>query len=278
LEIQEDIASIASRQVNQEQSDLHSKILAWLTPVDYASQHSDFSSRKQPGTGDWIFESDAFIKWITQPKKTLFCPGIPGAGKTIIASAVIKHIFDRFPDVKMTGVAYIYGNFRRNDDQRPVDILCSLLKQFLQQVSSVPRDIHEEYQDSVRKGGARPPIETMSRLLVSLLVQFDRCFVVLDALDELRAQDPACTGLLSELFSVQEKSRMNLFVTSQFIPELVDHFKQNEDTLSLEIEAREIDVRRYLEGRMSQLPGFVRKNADLQKEIVIEISQSIDGM
>src|SRR5947209_17772181 len=58
-------------------------IIDWLTPIDYASQQSDFILARQEGTGEWLLESSEFHNWINQTKQTLFCPGIPGAGKTI---------------------------------------------------------------------------------------------------------------------------------------------------------------------------------------------------
>ncbi|KAF2246310.1 hypothetical protein BU26DRAFT_567798 [Trematosphaeria pertusa] len=55
----------------------------------------------------WLMESKTFQEWAAQHEQTLLCPGIPGAGRIIIASAVINYIFDRFPQVESTGVAYI---------------------------------------------------------------------------------------------------------------------------------------------------------------------------
>lgn len=270
------MSEITHRQIDQKRSSLHQEILNWLTPIEYASQHSDYSNRRQPGTGEWLLQSKPFQEWLDQPKQTMFCPGIPGAGKTILASAVINHVFDKFPDADSTGVAYIYGNFRRQGDQRPVDLLRSLLKQFLQQQPSIPREVLDAYEASKRKG--HPAIEDISRLLVYAVRCFKRCFIVIDALDECRVQDPACTGLLSELLRIQGQSQMNLFLTSRFIPEIMEHFKESTGTLSVTIEARVDDVQKYLKGRMTQLPSFVARNEALQREIVMEISQCIDGM
>jgi Cdc6-like AAA superfamily ATPase len=62
-------------------------------------------------------------------KQTLFCPGIPGAGKTILTSIVIDKLTTQFGNDESIGVAYIYCNFRRQDKQKPGDLLTSLLKQ-----------------------------------------------------------------------------------------------------------------------------------------------------
>ena len=67
-------------------------IIDWLSPVDYTSQQSDFIGRRQAGTGQWLFGSEEFQAWLNKNKLTLFCPGIPGAGKTMITSIVVNHL------------------------------------------------------------------------------------------------------------------------------------------------------------------------------------------
>jgi hypothetical protein len=68
-------------QENQQRQQERCVILDWLTPIDYAPQQSNFISQWQEGTGQWLLNSDEFQVWINQRKQTLFCPGIPGAGK-----------------------------------------------------------------------------------------------------------------------------------------------------------------------------------------------------
>jgi len=207
----------------------------------------------------------------------MFCPGIPGAGKTIMASAVINHLYEHVDGPGNVGIAYVYGNFRRQGDQQPIDILSSLLRQLLQHQTSFPKEVHDNYGNSKRRG-IRPPIEELSRLFVAVLGHYTRSFIVIDALDECRAQDPACRGLLTALFGIQEQTSMSVFVTSRFIPEIMEHFKEGPGRYTVRIEARGDDVRRYLEGHVSRLPAFVARNPELQQEIIMEISQSIDGM
>jgi hypothetical protein len=46
----------------------------------------------------------------------------------------------------------------------------------------------------------------------------------------------------------------------------------------LEIRASEGDVRRYLDGHMFRLPGFVARSLELQEEIKMDIIKAADGM
>jgi DNA replication protein DnaC len=87
--------------------------LDWLTLVNYGSQQSDFINRRQPGTGQWLFELAEFKAWVDTDKQTLFCPGIPGAGKTILTSIVMEELIIRFENDHNIGIAYLYYNYKR---------------------------------------------------------------------------------------------------------------------------------------------------------------------
>jgi Cdc6-like AAA superfamily ATPase len=104
-------------------------ILDWITPIDYALQQSDFLSRRQTGTGQWLLNSAEFNAWIETDRQTLFCPGIPGAGKTILTSVVVEELFKRFENDGNIGIAYLYCNYRQQHNQNLEDLLASLLKQ-----------------------------------------------------------------------------------------------------------------------------------------------------
>jgi hypothetical protein len=92
LEIENVVNKLYDRQLDQE----HHAILDWLTPIDYASQQNDYLTRRQPGTGQWLLDSAEYQIWVPTSQQTLFCPGIPGAGKTILTSIVIDHLSTRF--------------------------------------------------------------------------------------------------------------------------------------------------------------------------------------
>ena len=65
--------------LNQSQKDREA-ILQWLSPLNFAVQQCDLSSRRQAGTGDWFLDSPEFQEWIKKDGGTLVCQGIPGAG------------------------------------------------------------------------------------------------------------------------------------------------------------------------------------------------------
>jgi hypothetical protein len=249
-------------------------ILDWITLTDYASQQSDFINRRQPGTGQWLLESVEYQTWRKTKGETLFCPGIPGAGKTILASAVIDDLITAFRTDPNIGIAYIYCNFRRQDEQKIDDLLASLLRQLTESQSFLPSIVKDFYEQHKKKR-TRLSFDEISKILQSVVAMYSRVFIIIDALDECQAADGRRIRFLTEIFRVQAITMINVLATSRFIPEITERFNGR---LSLEIRATEDDIRRYLNGHMSHLPAFVRRTPDLQKEIKDEVVKAVRGM
>jgi predicted ATPase len=265
---------LQERQENRGRIEEHQLILDWLTPVDFYTQQSDFIRRRQEGTGEWLLKSNEFQEWVKQSNQTLFCPGIPGAGKTIITSIVVEDLCTRFQNDTSIGIAYVYCNFRLQQEQKPEDLLASLLKQLVQEKPATPTCVKSLYERHKSKR-TRPLFEEISKALQSVVADYSKVFIIIDALDECQVSDGGRRRLLSEIFNIQAKTGASLFATSRFIPEIMKEF---EESISLEIRASDKDIQRYLDGHMLELPSFVVRNHDLQEEIKTEITKAVDGM
>jgi hypothetical protein len=273
VDLKDGLDQLHDRQDNREATEKREAILDWLTPIDYAHQQSDFIKRRQAGTGQWLLESTDFQEWM-KTGRTLYCRGIPGAGKTILTSVVVEELNTRFQNDKSIGVAYLYCDFRRHGEQKAEDLLASLLKQLTQGQSSLPDSVECLY-DSHKDKGTPPSFGEISRTLQSVAAIYTRTFIIVDALDECQVSDGCRMRFLSEMLDLQSKCQASLFATSRSIPEINEMFKES---MQLEIRARYQDVQRYLDGNMSQLPGYVRRSSELQEEIKAEIIKAVDGM
>jgi Cdc6-like AAA superfamily ATPase len=248
-------------------------ILRWLTSIEYHSQQHDFNCQRQSGTGQWLLDSEEFQAWLNATKQTLFCYGIPGGGKTFLTSIVIEDLCRRYRRDETTQTAYVYCNFRRQDDQKVDDLLNSLLKQLAQghlPLPAIVRDLYHEHQPR----NTRPSQEDLMRALHSVIASSSKTFIILDALDEL--SDVCRLKLLPRIFKFQANTNLNVFITSRPTLDVEKEFQECISCKSLEIRATDEDVENYLENRFSELKVSV--SGIFRKEIKEGISKAAEGM
>lgn len=270
----QEVKRVRREQEDGQYRDERQSILTWLTPTDYTTQQHDFVSRRQAGTGQWLLDSVEFRAWLETDKQILFCPGIPGAGKTILTSIVVEKLTAKFSSDPTIGIAYIYCNFRRQDEQKINNLLGSLLKQLAETQPFLPSTVKELYNRHKRER-TRPSLKEISRSLQAVTTLYSRVFLIVDALDECQLFDGCRQTLLPEIFSLQANQGVNLFATSRSIPEITTKFQGN---LLLEIRANKDDIERYLEAHMRHLSSFDDWNQQLQDEIKVAIADAVDGM
>ncbi|KAF7557478.1 hypothetical protein G7Z17_g720 [Cylindrodendrum hubeiense] len=253
-----------------------SNIIKWLTPVDYTSEHVKFIGKRQSGTGQWFLDSDQFQPWLKTDKQTLFCPGIPGAGKTIITAIVIDYLQSSFQNSKNTGIAYIYCNYQQQDEQKAEDLLSSLLKQLAQGQASLPAKVKDLY-DRHQKNGTKPAFDEISTTLNYVVALYSRVFIIVDALDECHTSDGSRTRFLKEIVKLQHNSRANIFTTSRFNDEIASFFN---GSLSQRIFAADKDILTYLNNRISlqTLENSEIMDDETQSMINAKVLKAADGM
>ncbi|KAH6697238.1 hypothetical protein F5X68DRAFT_272237 [Plectosphaerella plurivora] len=250
------------------------QILDWISSADYDSIHSDFIGRRQEGTGKWLLESEEYKQWLDGSKKALFCPGIPGAGKTMATAIVVDDLLERFRGNHNVGIAFIYCNFRRQGDQKPEHLLASFLKQLCQRRASLPKGVRDLF-DECESRKRRPRLDELAAALKDIIPKFSRAFLIIDALDECGMEGGSRSKLLAEYTSLRDLVGANIFATSRHIDDIKQKFVGSP---SLEILAQPEDIRRYLADKIPHLASFVADNAQLQEEIKTAIVNAVEGM
>lgn len=276
LEVKEGVEDV-KRQVHKLVSGQHAQqdqhILKWLTETDFAAQQNDFIRQRQPGTGQWFLESDEFQAWVKTEKQTLFCPGIPGAGKTIMSASVIDNLYSRFQDDQTIGIAYIYFNYRQHESQIVDDLLASLLKQLAQRKPSLPESVKSIY-DSYQESRIKPSFEKISITLHSVVATYSRVFIVIDALDECCTSDNTLTRFLEQIFQLRDEAPTNIFATSRPSTEISSYFSKG---LCRTISAIDEDITNYLNAKIS-LQKYEIMDNEMQDMIVGGVLEASDGM
>lgn len=250
------------------------RILDWLSPDDYGAQHNDVQLNRSQGTGQWLLDSTEYQRWVCGERQTLFCPGIPGAGKTVITSTVIDDLMRRYGANTEVPVAFIYCNFRRTSSQGLNKLLCNLLRQLCSCLLRMPDCVRELFRDH-QKNGTRPLKIELGIALRQIIKSSNQTCIVVDALDECQSSDGHQSSLPEAIFGLQHEENLNFFATSRHIPEIEAKFRGKP---CLEIAATSDDLTTYLQENMARLPEFVRKSESLQSEIRDHVIQAAQGM
>ncbi|KAF6830767.1 ankyrin repeat protein [Colletotrichum musicola] len=256
-------------------SDQKRRILDWISSsANFEAQQADNIERRQAGTGQWLLDSQQFRDWITKDRQTLFCPGMPGAGKTMVASIIIERLQQEYRDDKSIGLAYVFYNFRRQHEQSPRDILASLLSQLYRGHVADCKYVEDTYKNHDNGKGPLSTKEIVA-LIQEISSSFAKVYMVIDALDECQPNNGHRHDLLTAILDLQNTCNVSFLATSRHIPDIERYF---EGCSTIEIQATDSDVGECLDGHMSRLPSFVQKSSPLQEEIKTSIVQVVKGM
>ncbi|KAK8242735.1 hypothetical protein IWZ00DRAFT_547403 [Phyllosticta capitalensis] len=248
------------------------QILAWMSPTSFQARQADVLQSVEPGTGKWFLETKNYRDWLAGHVNLLWCPGIPGAGKTRLASLAVN-------SVESTGsaFAYIYCDYNQIGSQTPSALLSSLLEQFLRRTtrSGLPEEVNSLYREHAR-AGTRPTVDQLTDMFRRLASSHKNIFIVVDALDEFASSDEAALEFVDTIRRLG--SNIRLLITSRHSTNF-DSF--SEDATRINIAAQGQDIQLYLETnipKQSRLARHIRADPKLQEEIVQNISQNAQGM
>jgi hypothetical protein len=265
------IRKVQDLQQDAEQIRQHEAVMHRLSPIDFAPQQHDIITRKEDGTGQWFLNSAEVGAWQQGTSKTLFCPGIPGAGKTMAAAIAIEYLC-RSAESEDIGVAYVFCNYKAQAEHTSYALVAALLKQFTRSrpnQAGVVVQMYEKHQ----KQNTKPPLNEITAALQTVCSSYPAAYVVLDALDECR--NSTRDEVLNILRQLQMKADVRLLCTSRFIPEIEQKFRSDP---VLEVRASEQDIRRYVTGQVPKLPRCIQSNRELAREVQEGIAKAVDGM
>ena len=271
--IREDISDICvgvnARNVEQQEKERR-QIEDWLSLVDFRSRQQEILKGAQAGTRQWLFDSKKFQNWINADRGTLWCPGIPGAGKTVTSSIIISHLQSTFKDDNIA-VTCLFCNYRDRAAQSAETFMANLLKQIIQQQCTISPGLKHLYEE---RKEIQPTFAELARLFSHEISHFSKTFVLIDALDETSEHEDIRTLVLSEL----QDQPINLLVTSRYEKSIERRFETAE---RLEIRASAADVQTYVEARIPSehlLARHIQADSSLKDTIVDSIVEKSQGM
>lgn len=167
-------------------------------------------------------------------------------------------------------VIYFYCDFKDSLKQTTVGLLGSLIAQLIQKKSEIPDDIENLYQRC--DGGEKPPsVSNLGRCLYSIVKEFSKVVVIIDALDECVERD----SLFEKLEWLQGNT--NLLITSRGELEIKLQF---ENLPSLEMREEDVspDIKLFVSSELMRQPKLRRLKLATKLEITSSLTKGANGM
>ena len=269
------IREVATRIAMNEE---HQQVLKSFGRLDPGKNQRMSQKLRHPGTGYWLTESEEFRDWSKNERAKLWLHGIPGAGKTVLASSVIEEALQK---VGLNfALGFFYCDYKDSATLKPTLILGSLVQQIAKQdeqsFEKVQRFCHDRNPDYRDDFDYDP--EELRNLLLDIALSFDSTAIIIDGLDECGENMAEVTDLLASLSCCDEGPNIKTLFLSRNeldIRELLKEYTQ------VAIAATSSDLKLYvgaeIETRMRKQKLRI-KDQSLKEYIMKRLIEGADGM
>lgn len=161
-------------------------VLRFFGSVDPTISHETNKGLRHLQTGLWLLSHETFLFWTRSVRSRLWLSGIPGAGKTVLASVVIEEMLGQCTPEK--AAAYFYCDYKDERRQKLLNILGTIACQIARQDASQRSfGLLQDYYKSCHppdKPACTPKATKLLDIIRDMSSSFDEVSIVVDALDE----------------------------------------------------------------------------------------------
>ncbi|RMJ07099.1 hypothetical protein CDV36_013305 [Fusarium kuroshium] len=275
--VQETVNKIYDIQTSIRVDKKRNKVLEFFTKANPSSELDTNRNLRHNLTGLWLTEGPEFEEWYTTPGSKIWCSGIPGAGKSVLAAAMIDECLQRNASNPCSAMAYFFCVYRDEKTQDPASILSSLCSQLARQDEKAFLVLEEYYHEltSERQLQSGPSTKKLIKVLRRMCSLINRVYIIVDGLDECGKQVEESVESLAALLPYPNDETLNLALLSRDevpIREILRTEFQN-----VEIEAHTNDVQLYVTTELDQrIASGKLKLGNLSLKDVI-ITRLVDG-
>ncbi|KAK2753368.1 hypothetical protein FQN55_003497 [Onygenales sp. PD_40] len=228
------------------------RVLDWLSQVPYPQHHANVQVDRLVSSGAWMLAKPQFTYWASSSSSSiLWLHGIPGSGKTKLASVVIDECLARAPNGPAIGFAYFYCARNPTEPLRadPLEILRCIARQLSCPNLTVPIQpaTIERYNKERDEGFSLRKLDLRGVVDLILKITADNpSTIVIDGLDEC---DPSRRhDVLDALNDIIQKSSnvVKVFVTSRDDGDIVCRL-EGSPNIYIDVQDNAEDIARFIE-------------------------------
>ncbi|TFK20500.1 ankyrin [Coprinopsis marcescibilis] len=249
---------------------LFKKIVEWLSDINYHAIQADNYRKRAEGTGEWAFDDPKIVEWLGGALGVLWGVGMPGAGKTVLASIIIDHLLQKAKANKRICVAFAFSRY--TDKFTGDKVLGGLLRQVVQDHPSTLAFVEPLY-DYHDQRKTRPSEKELLGVIRAIFNSdlFDEKFCALDGLDE--AFEDTQVDVLDALADLPA----NLLLMSRPLPLLKDRVP---NAGFFNIILHEADIIQMIKDKIRRMPRLrnLLEKGDWKEKVVNTVLKRSSGM
>ncbi|KAF5332806.1 hypothetical protein D9611_005253 [Ephemerocybe angulata] len=245
-------------------------VLTWLKGAKFRAIYRLSLEARMDNTGTWLIATFEFGEFVKQKGTVVWATGLPGSGKTILASISVEHLeatFSGRPDV-----AILYAFLRYSEKHTLPQIIAGLLSQLVSSHAVALTHILPTYQRAKKHRDELSCSEAV-RALKDIVSLFSDTYIVIDGLDEV--DDTTKDGLLRVLTSLQA----HVLLTCRPL-ELFMH-RHTPQALHIPVQAQTRDIEVYVAERIresTKLEAILNANPAVAESFTRLIKDKSRGM
>jgi len=221
-----------------------------------------------------MLRSPEWNNWIEGQNRSLWIHGIPGAGKTVLASYLIEEIKSHckaLSEKRRTHI-YYYCYFGHDQDEA-LPFLRWVINRLCRESDAVPSCVYNMF----KHGGTPSLVGLMDALELMLSASFDTVYITIDAIDESMSR--ACLlKLLRDLATDARFEKLQLLITSRQYLDIERVMEDVSVAVSMSNPLVDEDIRTYVKSQLHTLPNFKRWPPNLLVEAEQALMSKAKGM
>ncbi|KAH6672655.1 hypothetical protein F5X68DRAFT_246927, partial [Plectosphaerella plurivora] len=173
----------------------------------------------------------------------LWLHGLPGSGKTVLASFAIEHLKKVRREKPGSCLAYYYCHYSHGEDEA-LPMLAWLVSQACRQLHWVPPELRDLFDQ-----GHDPQVHELQNVLAVLLERLETLVIVIDAVDESSPRDELLY-LVSALVLDKRFAKVRVLATSREYFEIQRVFGGLSTAVSMSNSSVDEDVRCFVRSKL----------------------------
>ncbi|KAK8154073.1 hypothetical protein BC567DRAFT_276968, partial [Phyllosticta citribraziliensis] len=229
-----------------------------------------------------FLDSDELLDWKKNPNSFIWLHGLPGCGKTVLSSALIRSLKrESSKGSSSDTVIYFYFDFNSQEKQRPDNMARSLVYQLFKARPQRPEALERLFK-KCRSGAELPSRDDLFKVLRALIQGLDQVQLVIDAVEEVDSDEKDfLLEWINELHGYNIQN-VHVLVSSRRELDIERSLAEVGTTIQFPPEAVLKDISLCVRGKIQSAGrgglGRWKDDAEKTNEIVEKLSENAKGM